>query len=267
MHRNKDFLPGYLAEAPLALAFERVLECRILADRPFKRPVLDLGCGDGLFAKIFFAEKVDTGVDPDPKEIERARRQGVYLELLQAPGHDIPKPDGFFNTIFSNSVLEHINDLDPILAEMKRLISPSGVVYLTVPSDYFDQYTILNQVLTGLGLRELAQRYRAFYNKFWKHYHCHSPDHWRDLVQEAGFEVIESFSYDPKRICLLNDSLVPLAFLSFITKRLFNRWTLFPAARRIVLFPMAVLARMILENGVRARQGGLVFLALKRAEN
>src|SRR3954447_20907977 len=98
---GSNFLANYTAKTPLALAFERTLECRILSQGNFARPVLDLGCGDGIFASILFAEPIDTGLDPDKQELEQARRTGVYNELIACAGSKIPKPDGSYQTVFS----------------------------------------------------------------------------------------------------------------------------------------------------------------------
>src|SRR5947209_4491198 len=136
-----------MASAPFALAFERTLECRIYESLRFERPILDVGCGEGLFAKIAFGEKIDTGIDPDEHEIERARELGAYQELIACWGNEIPKPDGYYKTIVSNSVLEHIPDLKPVLLEINRLLAPGGRFYMTVPSDKFDHYTVLNTLL------------------------------------------------------------------------------------------------------------------------
>ena len=80
---RSDFLANYTACAPLALAFERTLECRILSQQRFERPILDLGCGDGLFARVLFAEPIDTGVDPSEQELRKADRTGLYQELIR----------------------------------------------------------------------------------------------------------------------------------------------------------------------------------------
>ncbi len=262
MKFNQDFLGRYMSEAPLALAFERVLECRILSGMPFERPILDIGCGEGLFAKMLFAEKIDTGIDPNPREIERARELDIYNELIICKGDTIPKPDGYYRTIFSNSVVEHIPDLEPVLREAFRLLAPGGRLYLTVPSDKFDHYTVINQTLTAIGLGDLAARFRAFYNRFWQHYHYHSPAGWEAIARRVRFKLIASHTYGPKGVCLLNDALVPFSALELATKRLFNRWTLFPGVRRVVLYPVYLLARSLLRGAERTNGGGLVFLAL-----
>lgn len=264
MEFNRDFLRRYMSVAPLALAFERVLECRILSSMPFERPILDIGCGEGLFAKMLFAEKVDTGIDPNSREIERARELDIYHELIVCKGDAIPKPDGHYRTIFSNSVVEHIPDLKPVLREAHRLLATGGRLYLTVPSDKFDHYTVGNQILSTLGMRNLAERFRVFYNRFWKHYHYHSLVEWETIARRAGFTVIASHTYGPKSVCLFDDALVPFSALEFATKCLFNRWTLFPGVRRIMLYPIYLLAQTVLRGAERADGGGLVFLALTK---
>ena len=263
-HDESTILSEYVAHAPLALAAERSVECRLYLRRPLARPVLDIGCGDGLFASILFDAPVDTGVDPDPRELESACRRGAYRELIQCFGDAIPKPDGSYKTIFSNSVLEHIPSLEPVLAEIYRLLAPDGHCYLTVPTDRFERYTFINITLETLRLRGLAARYRAFFNGFWRHYHCYTPDKWGALVREKGFHVIELRTYGPKHMCVIDDLMAPLGFGSFVTKKLFNRWTLFAPLRCILLFPAYVILRRIHRGAEWAEAGGLLFLALTK---
>lgn len=263
---NPSPLLDYLSLAPLPLAFERTLEAQIFADLQFDRPVLDIGCGEGLFAKVVFEEPVDTGVDPNSRELERARDLGSHEELIECFGHEIPKPDGAYNTIFSNSVLEHIPDLDPVLREAHRLLAPGGRMYLTVPSDKFEHYAVGGRVLDGLGWAKMSQRYRESYNSFWRHYHCHSPEEWADVARRGGFEVVDRYTYNPRGICLINDLLVPLSAPGLAIKKITNRWTLVPALRRVYTYPIYLAMRNLLERGTRAKDGGLVFLSLRKAE-
>lgn len=269
MEFNANPLLRYMSMAPLALAFERYLECRILKGRPFPGPVLDLGCGDGLFAHVLFATPIDTGVDPNPRELARARQMGVYSELLQCPGDSIPKPDGSYRTIFSNSVLEHIPDLAPVFKEIHRVLAPGGRFHMTVPSPQFEHNTLINRLLMAVGLSQLAARYRRFCSEvLWRQSHYHTLEEWETLVTGFGFVVETSFTYDPPSICLLNDFLYPFSILEVINKKLFNRWTLLPSVRRIVLYPLYLLARGVLDGGTRAdtKSGGLVFLSLIRKD-
>jgi len=63
MKFKSDFLYNYLKQAPISLAIERSFECEILSKQKFQRPILDIGCGEGLFALILFDEKINVGID------------------------------------------------------------------------------------------------------------------------------------------------------------------------------------------------------------
>jgi SAM-dependent methyltransferase len=265
MKFRDDVLERYLAAAPIPLAMERALEARLLARHRFERPILDIGCGEGLFAAMLFAEKIDTGIDPDARELERANQLDAYDELIECSGSHIERPDDFYRTILSNSVIEHIVDVEAVLREARRLLSPGGSFYVTVPSHLFDRYTIVNQLLTGLGLHGLAARYRTFFNAFWKHHHFHDPEGWRDLARRCGFEVRTLHMYGTKRQCMLNDLLAPFSLVSFLVKKATNRWVLFPALRRIVMKPVAAFGRRWLNGGDHLESGGgLVFMELTK---
>ncbi len=263
---NSDIVVDYIAMAPLALAFERVMECRILAQQTFERPMLDIGCGEGLFAKILFSEPVDTGIDPNSRELARARELGAYVELIQCYGDAIPKADGSYRTILSNSVIEHIPEIQSVLLEAYRLLAPGGRMYLTVPSNRFDEYTWISQFLAALGLDHLRRQFGTFFNRFWAHYHCYTSEQWSQIATSAGFEVIEAHTYGTRKACLLNDFLVPFSVPEYVTKKYLNRWTLFPRLRRVILAPFALLGSLILRGAEKCEAGGLVFLSLRKAD-
>jgi SAM-dependent methyltransferase len=254
------FLENYIARAPLALAIERTLECKILSRQDFQRPVLDVGCGDGIFADILFAEPVDVGIDPDPRELKKAEKLRAYRELICCAGDTIPTPDSSYRTVFSNSVLEHISDLTPVMNEVFRILQPGGAFYFTVPAENFDVHTVLNQCLTRAGLHRVAAQYRKIFNRFWKHYHAYSPVKWKSLAENAGFSVDQIIRYDPPRAALLNDALAPFAFPSLCLKRLFDRWVLFPRLRNILMRPLLRPLQTWTDKACDSPDGCLVFV-------
>ncbi|HEY2122627.1 MAG TPA: class I SAM-dependent methyltransferase [Chthoniobacterales bacterium] len=256
---RSNFLTAYVACAPLALAFERSLECRILSEQTFERPILDLGCGDGLFARILFADPIDTGIDPSEQELRKAARARIYQELIRCPGSAIPKPDGAYKTVFSNSVLEHIPDLLPVLAEVHRILAPGGSFYFTVPADNFEVWSAINQFLLALGLKSQSRKYRHFFNRFWKHHHAYPESRWKELAEQARFEVANIFRYDPPRVALGNDMAVFFALPSMLLNKFFGRWVLWPKLRRIVLRPFFALFDSWL-NPLKHAEGCLVFV-------
>lgn len=263
MKFKTDYLFNYLKVAPFPLALERNMECRILSRQNFERPILDIGCGEGLFAKILFDEKIDVGIDPNKSELNRAKQFDMYEELICCYGDNILKPDKSFNSIFSNSVLEHIPDLEPVLKEANRLLSDSGNFYVTLPTNLFDQYSVINQIFLKFGLTKSASKYRKFYNTFWRHYHFYDERGWTEIFERNGFTVLSSFRYGAKSDCVLNDFLVPFTIPAYLIKKLFNVWTLFPGIRSIIIKPLSFLLSSNRKNN-DIPDGGLIFFHLKK---
>lgn len=260
-----DFLRRYLGEAPVPLALERTFECLIMSQQQFRRPVLDIGCGEGLFARMTFGDRIDVGIDPQASELERARAYGGYDELIECAGDAVPKEPGSFRTVFSNSVIEHIRDIEPVLREIHRLLARDGVFYVTIPTDRFDRYTVGHQLLSAIGLRRLARRFSAGFNRFWQHHHCYTPTGWQELFAKCGFVVAASQQYCPKAVCLLNDAWAPLSLPSFVVKKLLNRWFLVPPLRRAIAPLLAVLLRRAVKLDPDLQTGGIMFFALRKA--
>lgn len=262
---NKDILLNYLLEVPLPLAIERWFECEIYKTKEFKRPILDIGCGEGIFAHILFGEKVDVGIDPNIKELQRAKSYSAYNELIECFGNKIPKPDNYFKTIFTNSVLEHIPDIDSVLREANRLLASDGRMYVTIPTDYFDRYSLIYQLLSFLGLTNFSEKYRQNFNKFWKHFHFYNKAKWGTVFIRNGFKVVSHREYADKNICLFNDFLAPLCFFSFITKKIFNRWFLIKPLRLVFAKIEAVIfSRYLRKHFMNDTNCGLIFFELAK---
>lgn len=264
MRFKNNFLKNYLKEAPTALAIERTFECEILSQQVFTRPILDLGCGEGLFAYILFDEKIDVGIDPNMKELQRTEKYKMYTELINCFGNEIPKPNNSFNTIFSNSVIEHIIDIEPVLQEIYRLLIDGGQLYLTVPTNYFDKYSVLYQLLIKLGLFKGAEKYRIFFNNFWQHYHYYDVDAWEKLFRKHRFKIVKVQQYCSKKVCLINDFLAPFSILRLIAKKTLNRWYIF---KPFILFESVIkntVFRDTILNDKDLQKGGIVFFHLKK---
>src|SRR2546423_15688038 len=62
-------------------AFWRWFELEAVRSHRFRRPILELGCGNGRFVEL--AElRIDEAVDLNPRAVERARRLGhVYTRV------------------------------------------------------------------------------------------------------------------------------------------------------------------------------------------
>jgi 2-polyprenyl-3-methyl-5-hydroxy-6-metoxy-1,4-benzoquinol methylase len=265
MEFNTHFFENYLKEAPLPLALERTLECHLLSKQTFQRPILDIGCGEGLFAKQLFKEKIDVGIDPNPKELQRASLYNAYHELYCCKGDKIPKENGSFNTILSNSVIEHIIDIDSVLKESHRLLSNTGYLYITVPTARFDEYTCMHQLFLALKLKTLSSKYRHHFNKFWAHHHYYTPQAWIEKFEKLGFHVEKYEEYGSKSTCMFNAFATPFSLIPFITKKFTNQWFI---NKKIRYFTAKVLSRIFkplsTNPSTKKGTGGLILFCLKK---
>lgn len=194
-----ELLDRYWFAPPVALW--RAVELRTAAQEPFLRPLLDLGCGDGLIAGVLFGPGgVDAGLDPWAEQVRKAARSGVYLHVQQGDGHRMPYRDGTFATVFSNSVLEHIPDPRSVLQEVGRVLRPGGHFIFTVPSDAFRGLLHGYRARVARGDRKGAERYAARVDARLGHYHYHTPEEWAGLLADAGMVMERARYYIPTAV-------------------------------------------------------------------
>ena len=149
---RRDFLYAYLDQAPTGLALMRAVECDLFAHHAFERPILDVGCGDGTFARMLFnGVIVDAAVDADPQEAERARATRCYAEVRVGNAEALPFESGAAASVLCNSVLAMVPDCDAALSEIHRVLRPGGRVYLTVPSPRCTRFLFWSRAARAAG--------------------------------------------------------------------------------------------------------------------
>jgi len=195
-----ESLEAYWFAPPVALW--RAIELRVAAEEEYETPVLDLGCGDGLIARILFGAeaRVEAGLDPWMEQLRQAARSGAYRHVELGHGHTLPYADGTFATVFSNSVLEHIPDLPPVLREVRRVLRPDGRFIFTVPSDAFRYFLDGYIQRKRRGDIRGAEAYAAAVDAQLEHHHYYNPTDWRNLLATVRLEVVETHYYIPERV-------------------------------------------------------------------
>jgi ubiquinone/menaquinone biosynthesis C-methylase UbiE len=105
-------------------------------------PVLDLGCGDGLFTHLVARKGLTaTGLDPESTAIEQAREQcsgqrypGASPSFAQGSAEEMPYADATFRVVFMLDVIEHLPNPVRVLREAARVLQPQGHLLITTPA-------------------------------------------------------------------------------------------------------------------------------------
>lgn len=256
----RDYLARYLAVAPISLALERSIECRMLSTALLPEPLLDIGCGDGLFASVFYDRPRAVGVDQNVEALRRASRG--YRFRIAADASALPFADGSFASVLSNSTLEHTRSLDAILLEVARVLVARGRFVLTVPTPGYQRAFLYSQLARAVGWSAGAVWYERFVNHVFAHREVHEVDGWRERLSHAGLTVVEVRPYLSRLTITLDDFFYPSAAISRMSDRLLGHYFLFPALRRLSAPLLAAMLRPLYVQDVSS--GGYAMLVAER---
>jgi len=171
-----------------------------LDPRPGER-VLDVGSGPGFLAAAIAAAVGSSGtvhgVDISEPLLVVARSHcahQAWVDFCHADAARLPFPDQHFDAVISTQVLEYVRDVDAAIAEMYRVVRPSGRVVI-VDTDW-------DSIVWHTSNRERMNRVLAA----WEH-HAADPYLPRTMTKRlwrAGFRVESQFimplfnpAYDP----------------------------------------------------------------------
>jgi SAM-dependent methyltransferase len=98
--------------------------------------VLDIGCGPrgSLEWAGLAAQRV--GLDPLVPDYRKLGIDKHSMEYCTAPSHKIPYANGHFNIVTCLNALDHVDDFDGTVAEIKRVTKPGGLFLLSVELDH-----------------------------------------------------------------------------------------------------------------------------------
>jgi len=205
--------------------------------------ILEFGCGDGF--QIPFLEKISNNVTAIDIEID-ANLKNRYSNtvVFQSSINHTPFDDNQFHLIFSNHVIEHLEDLQGATREMIRIGSdeclyvfsvPTNIwLLLSFPAQYYrkikyifgllnknvsDGVKIENNINSTNKLSSLLQKImpkgHGVYTGFFECYSSFRIKSWNKLFNELGFNIIGI-----KPLLLYSASEFPV----FPTTHLFTRF-------------------------------------------
>ena len=94
--------------------------------------VLDVGCGSGWFLELLAKHGFSDIYGCDYKK--NLDFEGFNFELVNLNEQDLPFSDGVFDMVICSDVLEHLENPSRCLRNIRRVVEPEGVVYVTIPN-------------------------------------------------------------------------------------------------------------------------------------
>lgn len=149
--------------------------------------ILDLGAGAGIVEQMNFRGLAASvcGVDLDPRVVSNP----MLDEGRVASAAGIPYEDARFDVVFSDNVLEHLDEPLRVFREVARVLKPGGVFLFKTPNKWHYMPTIAR--LTPHGFHQFVNRLRgrAEVDTFPTRYRANCLGDIKRLAAEAGLLV------------------------------------------------------------------------------
>jgi ubiquinone/menaquinone biosynthesis C-methylase UbiE len=156
---------------------------RIAADRPGR--ILDWGCGWGQVTNLLIDRGLEVeAFDYDPDvQAETTRALELFPHITERVSPDprrLPYDDDSFDAALSCGVLEHVEDPDASLDELRRVLRPGGTLYV---------YKLPNR---SSYLERIAKAAGLYYHGKLENDRVYTLAGARALVERHGYEVREA---------------------------------------------------------------------------
>jgi SAM-dependent methyltransferase len=237
----------YFPYTPAALCVKECARLSALRRHACPPPILDVGCGDGLFASVAFEGAEIWGIDIDAREGRWAAASRAYAQVVLADVTSAKLPEAFFETCIANCSLEHVPRIDLAMQNIFRSLKPGGRVFMFVPNKVWAEHLLSYRFLAAIGATGLAASLQTGIDNFFRHEHLYDADGWRRVLVEAGFvvEAVEPVLSSATTVAF--EALLLPSLAGKLNKTLTTRWTNFPAARRALALPVYALAKALLD--------------------
>lgn len=117
---------------------EHVIRYQAAQEIVRNKTVLDIACGSGYGTAMLAttAEEV-IGIDVNEAAVEYAAAyySKSNVRYLLGDGQNIPLPDASIDVVISFETIEHIQDYQKFLSEIKRILKCDGTLVLSTPND------------------------------------------------------------------------------------------------------------------------------------
>jgi SAM-dependent methyltransferase len=135
------------------------------------RSVIEIGCGSADFLSRLCAEGGNHGIGYDPSQQNRTMRMGDGSVTIRAEIFE-PADQQPVDFVCSQHVLEHLDELTPILRKGRAVLKPEGHGYFEVPNGL--------EIFSGMNVWDLTYEHVSYF----------SPVSLRRALASAGFSIL-----------------------------------------------------------------------------
>lgn len=157
---------------------------RFISLLPPRARILDVGCGPGRDADYFATKGFRvTGVDLSEKLLEIARARVPQATLYKQDFQRLRFPKQQFDGIWACASLLHLKrrEVPMVLRKFFRLLKSGGTLFIMVKE--------------GSGEADVSEELSSHLSR---HFTYFQQEELKDLVRDAGFEVVEQYTYNEK---------------------------------------------------------------------
>ncbi|HEY4105972.1 MAG TPA: class I SAM-dependent methyltransferase [Polyangiaceae bacterium] len=255
----------YFPHSPTALVIKECARLSVVRRYPCPGPVLDVGCGDGLFARIAFEDAEVWGIDIDAKEGRWASASKAYAQVILGDVTRAHLPESFFATCVANCSLEHVPRIDLALQTIKKSLVPGGLAYLFVPNAEWASHLLSVRLCKELGIPSLGLQIQDSIDRLFRHHHLYDERGWSRVVTDAGLELVAIEPVLSTATTVAFEAFLLPSLAGLLNKHLTTRWTNFPNLRRAFARPVFEAVKAILQRAGEAPTAEF-FIAARRPE-
>jgi ubiquinone/menaquinone biosynthesis C-methylase UbiE len=165
--------------------------------------VLDVACGDGDFIDTLMTVLVSVesfvGIDVDVEDLEkaRARFEDQRFELLEMDAAALDFEDAAFDTVCMANSMHHLERLDTVLSEMRRVLRDDGTMIVL---EMFSDGEQTEAQGTDISKHHMEARIDSLEGTF--HRETLTRDEIREAMDRLGLRQVQAFETSRPIRCL-----------------------------------------------------------------
>lgn len=199
MHQHQEVIeqvpPDYYQEGVRRNILQRIWHSaklrevlRAFSHHPSPKKILDVGSASGWFLSKISLQHPDAtyyGIDIYQEAIEYGKKAYPHIEFSVASAEKIPYKANCFDIVICTEVLEHVENPQMVLQEIKRVLKKGGIAIIEL-----DSGSILFSLVWYL--------WRKAHGKVWNdsHLHSYTVEKLEKSIRQAGFTILHKKKFN-----------------------------------------------------------------------